>query len=64
MPTPGPLASVRRQGDLLPVQTLIEDRSRELGLSRSELVRRCGYKNMAKGIRGSTNSMRETCRKR
>ena len=35
----------------LAIQTLILDRCRELGLSRSELVRRAGFKNVAKGIR-------------
>jgi hypothetical protein len=35
----------------LPLTTLIRQRSQELGLSRSELVRRCGYKNISKGIR-------------
>ena len=33
------------------IQLLIEERSRELGLSRSLLVRQCGYKNIMKGIR-------------
>jgi hypothetical protein len=35
----------------LAIQILIDERSRELGLSRSEIVRRCGYKNISKGIR-------------
>jgi hypothetical protein len=35
----------------LPIQNLITRRCRELGLSRSELVERCGYKNISKGIR-------------
>ena len=35
----------------LPVSTLIRKRCQELGLSRSELVRRCGYKNISKGLR-------------
>jgi hypothetical protein len=35
----------------LAIQVLIDERSRELGLSRSELVQRCGYKNISKGIR-------------
>jgi hypothetical protein len=35
----------------LAIQILIEDRSQELGLGRSQLVQRCGYKNISKGIR-------------
>jgi hypothetical protein len=35
----------------LPLTILIRQRSQELGLSRSELVRRCGYKNISKGLR-------------
>ena len=35
----------------LPLSILIRKRSQELGLSRSELVRRCGYKNISKGLR-------------
>jgi hypothetical protein len=35
----------------LAIQILIDERCRELGLSRSELVRRCGYKNITKGVR-------------
>jgi hypothetical protein len=35
----------------LAIQILIDARSRELGLSRSELVRRAGYKNITKGVR-------------
>ena len=35
----------------LPLSILIRRRSQELGLSRSELVRRCGYKNISKGLR-------------
>jgi hypothetical protein len=33
------------------IAALIESRSRDLGLSRAELVRRAGFKNIAKGIR-------------
>lgn len=52
MPTAtDPAASAPRQEAPLAIQILIEDRSRNIGLSRSELVRRCGYKNIAKGIR-------------
>lgn len=36
---------------ILTLQNLIIDRCRELQLGRSELVRRCGYKNVSKGIR-------------
>jgi hypothetical protein len=35
----------------LAIQSLIDGRCRELGVSRSELVGRCGYKNISKGIR-------------
>ena len=35
----------------LAIQAFILDRCRALGLSRSELVRRAGFKNVAKGIR-------------
>ena len=35
----------------LPLQDLIVQRCRELGLGRGELVQRCGYKNISKGIR-------------
>ncbi len=37
--------------DLLPIKTLISNRCDELGLRASELVRRCGYKNISKGLR-------------
>ena len=39
------------RGELLPITALICNRSEELGLSAVELVRRCGYKNLAKGLR-------------
>jgi hypothetical protein len=52
MPTvTDPAASVPREEAPLAIQVLIEDRSRELELSRSEVVRRCGYKKITKGIR-------------
>ena len=35
----------------LPIQALVEARSNELGLPRSELARRCGFKNINKGLR-------------
>src|SRR3984893_9075380 len=35
----------------LAIAALIQSRMTELGLSRSELVKRLGYKNLAKGIR-------------
>ena len=35
----------------LPLSILIRKRSQELSLSRSELVARCGYKNISKGLR-------------
>jgi hypothetical protein len=37
--------------DLLPIKTLISNRCDELNLRPSELVRRCGYKNISKGLR-------------
>lgn len=43
---------MRRQMEpTLSIQDLIDARSRELGLRRSELVRRCGYNNISKGHR-------------
>ncbi|MGH9339320.1 MAG: hypothetical protein ACRD1R_06985 [Acidobacteriota bacterium] len=35
----------------LPLPALISERCRELGLTRSELVLRCGYNNISKGLR-------------
>jgi transcriptional regulator with XRE-family HTH domain len=35
----------------LPIQDLVQERCRALGLTRSSLVRRCGYRNISKGIR-------------
>lgn len=35
----------------LPIETLVSSRCKELGLRPVELIRRCGYKNIAKGIR-------------
>src|SRR5262245_41795535 len=35
----------------LPLSILIRKRRQDLGVSRSELVRRCGYKNISKGLR-------------
>ena len=35
----------------LPIHDLVESRERELGIKRSDLARRCGFKNVAKGIR-------------
>jgi hypothetical protein len=35
----------------LPLSVLIRKRCQDLGLSRGELVLRCGYKNMSKGLR-------------
>ena len=37
--------------DPLPIESLIVDRSRVLDLPRPDLVRRAGYKNIAKGLR-------------
>ncbi len=38
-------------GDHYPIHELIESQQRRLGLRRSELARRCGFKNLAKGLR-------------
>ena len=35
----------------LPINTLVSNRCRELGLRPTELIRRCGYKNVSKGLR-------------
>jgi hypothetical protein len=43
--------SARTKEGPLAIRNLIEARSRELGLGQAELVRRCGYKNISKGIR-------------
>src|SRR5712671_3473521 len=37
--------------DRLPIHDLVEIRLRELGIRRNEFARRCGFKNIAKGIR-------------
>jgi hypothetical protein len=37
--------------EALAIQALILNRCRDLGLNRSQLVRRAGFKNVAKGIR-------------
>jgi len=37
--------------DQLPIQTLISSRRNELGLRAADVVRRCGYKNVSKGLR-------------
>ena len=37
--------------DQLPIQALISSRCSELGLRPVEVVRRCGYKNVSKGLR-------------
>ena len=34
-----------------PLAAIIKKRCRELGLSRSDLISRCDYKNIAKGLR-------------
>ena len=42
----------RRQDDgLSPLQAMVEDRLKELGLGRSDLARRMGYSNIGKGCR-------------
>jgi hypothetical protein len=35
----------------LPIREFVEGRSKELGIRRGELARRCGFKNVDKGIR-------------
>src|ERR1700719_3230218 len=37
--------------EILAIEALILDRSKALGLSRPDLVRRAGFKNVAKGLR-------------
>jgi hypothetical protein len=37
--------------DVLPIKTLISNRCDALSLRLSDLVRRCGYKNISKGLR-------------
>ena len=37
--------------DHYPIQDLIENQLKQLGLRRNELARRCGFKNLAKGLR-------------
>jgi hypothetical protein len=52
MPTAtDPIASALPREAPLAIQILINGRCRKLGLSRWELVRRCGYRNLTKGIR-------------
>jgi hypothetical protein len=46
------------QSSNLPIAELISRRSDELGIGPSELVRRCGYKNIGKGLR----RVEELCR--
>jgi hypothetical protein len=38
-----------------PIHELIENRRKELGIRRSELARRCGFKNISKGLRRIDN---------
>ena len=37
--------------DHYPIHALVENQSKQLGLRRNELARRCGFKNLAKGLR-------------
>lgn len=37
--------------DHYPIHDLIENQAKRLGLRRSELARRCGFKNVEKGLR-------------
>jgi hypothetical protein len=39
-----------------PIHTLIENRRKMLGIRRSELVRRCGFRNISKGLRRVENA--------
>jgi hypothetical protein len=47
----GQMAFAERSVMTLAIQNLITNRCGELRLGRAELVRRCGYKNISKGIR-------------
>ncbi len=38
-------------GDYYPIHDLIENQQKRLGMRRGELARRCGFKNIDKGIR-------------
>jgi len=42
--------------EILPIEALILDRCKALGLSRVDLVRRAGYRNLAKGRQHSVNT--------
>ena len=42
----------------LPIDILVRNRVKNLGINRTELSRRCGYKNLAKGI----DRIDEVCR--
>ena len=37
--------------DHYPIHALVENQSKRLGLRRNELARRCGFKNVEKGLR-------------
>lgn len=37
--------------DILPIYDLVKGRLEQLGISKGELILRCGYKNVAKGLR-------------
>jgi hypothetical protein len=37
--------------DPLPIEELVERRRREINLSKADVVRRCGHKNVSKGLR-------------
>jgi hypothetical protein len=39
------------QQQTMAIETFVRGRCKELGLSRNELIRRCGYKNISKGLR-------------
>jgi len=49
-------AAARPSG--LPIDELISSRSNELGIGPVDVVRRCGYKNIAKGLRRLENLRR------
>ena len=37
--------------EALPIAEFVEHRRRDIGLGKADLVRRCGYKNLSKGLR-------------
>ena len=37
--------------EALPIAEFVEHRRREIGLGKADVVRRCGYRNLSKGLR-------------